>query len=328
MKYFERLLLVWLCASSALALYWVDLFGEETFDPFVWGELAIKPVIAITMFCIGWLLPRKEIDEVARRWPTVLGGTAVQYLSMPLLALLICILFGIEGDLRLGVLMAGCVPGAMASNVLTLFSKGNVSYSVGLTTSATLLSPIIVPVALLMLNSFTDDLPLGKMAVTLLWTVVGPVLAGHLVGRSLPQYEHIAKVVGSLVANVAILWIIAVIVGLTRDRIAAASIGLILPLLLLNLLGYAAGYCGAKLMKLPNSMRRALTLEVGLQNAGLGAMLTLRVLENETAAIPTAIYMFGCMLTGTILATFWSMQDPSDESDEVTAAQVVTEGQE
>ncbi|MGY8769249.1 MAG: bile acid:sodium symporter family protein [Pirellulales bacterium] len=328
MKYFERLLLVWLCASSALALYWVELFGEATFDPFVWGKPALNYVVMVTMFCIGWLLPRKEIDEVARRWPTVLGGTVVQYLSMPLLALLVCILFGIEGDLRLGILMAGCVPGAMASNVLTLFSKGNVSYSVGLTTSATLLSPLIVPVALGLLSSFTGELPLSKMSVTLLWTVVGPVLAGHLVGRSLPRYEHVAKVVGSLVANLAILWIIAVIVGLTRDKIAAASVGLILPLLLMNLLGYAAGYSGGKVMKLPNSMRRALTLEVGLQNAGLGTMLTLTVLNNEEAAIPTALYMFGCMLTGTILATFWSMKDPSDETDEVTAAQVATEGQE
>jgi BASS family bile acid:Na+ symporter len=86
-------------------------------------------------------------------------------------------------------------------------------------------------------------------------------------------------------------------------------------LLLINLLGYAAGYFGGGRLKLKQSMRRALTLEVGMQNAGLGTVLVLGLFKDQPAvAIPTAVYTFGCMLTGTLLAQWWSRHPPSDDS--------------
>ena len=81
----QRLLLVWLILLGLLAWFWPrELLGG--FDPFLASRPALNPLFAVTMLAIGSLLPRDEIRQVARRWPTVLGGTAVQYLSMPLLA--------------------------------------------------------------------------------------------------------------------------------------------------------------------------------------------------------------------------------------------------
>ena len=60
-------------------------------------------------------------------------------------------------------------------------------------------------------------------------------------------------------------------------------------------------------MKLPDTMRRALTLEIGMQNAGLGAVLARQLFESrEAIAIAPAMYTFGCMLTGTLLAGIWA----------------------
>ena len=145
----ERLLLLWLVLLSYVAYRWPDLHGWSpevaAFDPFQQSKPLLKPMFAVAMLAIGSLLPAEEVRRVLRRWPTVLGGTAIQFLSMPLLAYGVGRLLGFQGPTMIGIVMVGCVPGAMASNVLTLMARGNVSYSVSLTTSATILSPLVVP---------------------------------------------------------------------------------------------------------------------------------------------------------------------------------------
>jgi BASS family bile acid:Na+ symporter len=302
----ERLLVVWLVLLSLLAFWWPSLVSTE-FDPFVATASSLKWIIAVTMLAIGSLLPRDEIRQVLQRWPTVLGGTAVQYLSMPLLAYCVGRAMGFEGAMLTGIIMVGCVPGAMASNVLTLAAGANVSYSVSLTTSATLLSPLMVPLALMLTLGQWRTFSAVDMGTTLLWTVVLPVVIGHLLSRFAPKWERLAKSVGSIVANLTILWIIAVVAALNRERLGQLHVTLLAALLAINLGGYLAGYGGGRLMRLPEAMRRALTLEVGMQNAGLGTFLVLEVFSGEPeAAIPTAIYTFGCMLTGTVLARYWA----------------------
>ena len=101
------------------------------------------------------------------------------------------------------------------------------------------------------------------------------------------------------------------VVGLNRERLSHASLAVISALLVLNLLGYAAGFSAGPLLRLTHPMRRALTLEVGMQNAGLGTALTLQLFPgHEAAAIPPALYTFGCMVTGTLLAHYWSSRRP------------------
>ena len=135
----QRFLLPLLVLTSLLAYFWpagwIDPFSKEI------SSYYLDWLIVVTMFSIGLMLPRDELDQVARRWKTVLGGVLVQYATMPLLALGCGLLFQLEGDYLLGMVLVGCVPGAMASNVLTINARGNASYSVSLTTVATLLSP-------------------------------------------------------------------------------------------------------------------------------------------------------------------------------------------
>ncbi|MCP3884775.1 MAG: hypothetical protein GY700_04745, partial [Propionibacteriaceae bacterium] len=158
----------------------------------------------MTMLAIGSLLPRDEVRQVIRRWPTVLGGTAVQYASMPLLAYGLGRLFGLEDAWLYGIVMVGCVPGAMASNVLTLVARGNISYSVSLTTSATLLSPLVVPFALWLALRERIDFPAAKVSWNLCWMVVFPVITGHLLSRYSTSWEKASRGVAAIVANLTI----------------------------------------------------------------------------------------------------------------------------
>jgi BASS family bile acid:Na+ symporter len=324
-----RYLLVWLSLSSLLAYVWPRVLPLAP-DPFVWGKSTLSYAITATMFAIGWMLPTDEVNLVARRWPTVLGGTATQYTAMPLLALAFGRLFQLDTEGMLGLLMVGCVPGAMASNVLTLNARGNTSYSVALTTSATLLSPLMVPLALSLALADMPQVTLDGwgMARGLLLTIVVPVVTGHLLGRRFPAWEPIARRIGSAIANLVILWIIAVVVGMNRDRLPQLTPYLFLALLGVNLFGYAAGYGSGLLMHLPAAMRRALTLEVGMQNAGLGAFLATEFFpQYPSAAIPPALYTFGCMFTGTVLASMWArsaivapLPHPTGESTDTRSA--------
>lgn len=317
----QRFLLLWLTLLSLVAFSWPTIFENlsldiRSFDPFVathrFGML--KLLIVVAMFAVGSLLPRDEFRDLRKRWPTVLGGTAIQYTVMPLFAFGAAQLFALSEPATIGLIMVGCVPGAMASNVLTLAARGNVSYSVSLTTSATLLSPLVVPFVLSWLLGERIEIdPLAEFQKLML-LVVGPVLAGHFACRFSDRVQRAMKSAGPILANTAILWIIATVVGLNRDRLGDITPRVLGALLAVNLLGYTAGFFGGRLMRLPTGMKRALTLEVGMQNAGLGTVLVLDLFkDNPAVAIPTAAYTFGCMLTGTLLVQIWSRGDDGEQ---------------
>ncbi len=309
----QRFLLIWLVLSSAVAFLWPQL--GLTFDPFLAaGGTGIRCLIVVVMFCIGTLLPAKEVDALFRRWPSVILGTSIQYISMPLLAWSMVLWFQPDPETAAGILIVGCVPGAMASNVLTLAAHGNVSYSVSLTTCATLLSPIVVPVILRLTVSDQINYDDNQAIQMLVLTVVLPVIAGHLLRRCAGGMSEQFTTVSGFTANLTILGIISIAVGLRRNELQQIAWTILGILAIINAAGYVAGYfCGAA-VRLPEPMRRALTLEVGMQNAGAGTALAIHLFgEQSSAIIPCILYTFGCMLTGTILATVWHHTTPPQD---------------
>ncbi len=317
----QRFLLGWLILLSLLAYYWPSWNLEV--DPFAVSKPYLGWIITVTMFLIGGLLPRDEIRQVLKSWPTVLGGTLVQYVTMPLAAYSIARIAGWEGEWLLGLILVGSVPGAMASNVLTLMARGNVSYSVSLTTTATLFSPIFVPLILLITlqQSLADPVAIAQTAFRdLLLQVALPVLSGYFLARWSSRAESMLQRIGPPAANLTILWVIATVVNANHARIAELESGVLVRLLLLllaiNVAGYVAGWFGGGAMRLPNAKRRALTLEVGMQNAGLGATLASQWFPDQTiVSLPAALYTFGCMLTGTVLAQWWSRRVIVEEGE-------------
>ncbi|QDT25770.1 Sodium Bile acid symporter family protein [Gimesia panareensis] len=310
----QRFLLLWLILLSGVAVFWDD-FVPFDFHPFHASQPYLGYLITATMFIIGALLPRDEIQEVFQRWPTVLSGTFVQYTLMPGLAYLICLFFRDQPELQIGIVLVGCVPGAMASNVLTLLARGNVSYSVCLTTSATLLSPLVVPLFLYLAVSGTE-IDAKKLAqdsfLQLLTQVFLPVLIGHVLSLKVAAFRRVMQRYGATFANLSILWIIATIISVNATKLQQVFFSLTIALLVINLLGYLGGYLAGAAFELDEAKRRALTLEVGMQNAGLGAVLAGDLFQGrDLIALPPALYMFGCMLTGTILAQIWSRRKPS-----------------
>jgi bile acid:Na+ symporter, BASS family len=310
--------LIGLVVSSGLAAAWphgVSAGLLPSFDPFLWSQPHLGTLISIVMFFVGCLLPPDELRQVARRWPAVVQGTTLQYISMPLLAWLAATLFDLSPSTKIGVIMVGCVPGAMASNVLTLLARGNTSYSVCLTTTSTMLSPIAVPWLLWLMLSTHHRLDVWQVAWQLLLQVVFPVVGGFVLCRLWRPMAFLADRLAPLVTNCAVLWVVAVVVATNRHRLSDMTPMLAVILLGINVLGYVAGWFGGAVMRLDDAMRRALALEIGMQNCALGTVLVLSLFpDHPTAAIPTAAYTFGCVFTGSLLASWWS-QRPLTSSD-------------
>lgn len=311
----ERYLPGWLMLLCVVAFFWPTL-NQGTWDPFVASKGYLKYLIAVTMFFIGSLLPREELLAVFRRWPLVLFGTAVQYCSMPTLAYLWGRAMGLQGPFLIGVLIVGCVPGAMASNVLTLVARGNVSYSVSLTTSATLLSPLVVPFVMWLTVGQFAQFPVVGTGIELFLMVVFPVGLGYTLSQLSAKWQRVCHWLGPIIANLVILWIIAVVVAVNRETLRQLTGPLVGALIGVNVGGYLAGFVAGWAIQLPVTMRRALTLEIGMQNAGLGTTLALLLFPSQPqVAVPCALYTFGCMFTGTLLARVMAAcrlpQDPN-----------------
>lgn len=302
-------LLVALIVSSCVAYFWP---ADVEIDPFRLSSNGLRWLVSLTMLCLGLIVNRAELRELREHPWAVLLGVAVQCTLMPFLGWFVVRLLGLEGPLAQGVILVGCVPGAMASNVLTMTARGNVSYSISLTTVATLLSPLSVPMALSIIGGIaSEDSALNpwQQSQLLLGTVVIPVLAGFAIKELWADAVRWAVNLAPGLASVALLWIIASVVAGNRERLGQIESIMLLALLTINLLGYLGGGIAGRLAGLSDSMRRALALEVGMQNAGLGTFLAAQLFGDDSAAqIPTAAYTFGCMLTGTVLASWWHYQ--------------------
>lgn len=290
-------------------------------DPFLLSAPWLTWLISGTMFCVGCLLPKEEVKLVGRRWPTVLLGTCVQFGSMPLLAWLAGTFLQLPRDQFIGLMMVGCVPGAMASNVITMTAKGNVSYSVGLTTLATIVCPVVTPLALyLTLGKFASAEMLVKASLGLFREVVIPVILGFAMCQRWSRFGEEVRRLATMIANLAILWIIAVVVAKSRTEFHSLTGTLLLALLLVNGLGYAAGYWGGGVIQLDIPMRRALAIEVGMQNAGLGAKVAGDLFPDaKGAGIPCVLFAFLCVFTATLLARWFSSRPIPHTSDDALA---------
>jgi BASS family bile acid:Na+ symporter len=303
----QKTLPVWLVGISYLALQWPQLTRDLGWpDPWLWLHGKVNWLIVVTMVCVGVLLPSRQLHSLKQHGWALVFGVFVQYTAMPLLAWSCGRAAGLPEEYFLGVVLVGCVPGAMASNVLTLNAGGHVGYSISLTTLATLVSPIAVPAGLMLgLGRWQYDPLLTRSALFVTVTVVIPVAFGYVLRKRLtsPTWHALA----STIANVAILLIIASVVAKSRAHIGSLTALLPLTLLAINLAGYAAGYLAATAARLPPDMRRALTLEIGMQNAGLGAALAAHLFpDHPEVAIAPALYSFGCMFTGIILSYVWN----------------------
>lgn len=251
---------------------------------------------AATMFALGVVLEPEELSDTLKE-PKAIGlGVLTQYSVMPLLGFTVALLIPLSPELALGFIVVACAPGAMASNVIVYLAGGAVAYSVSLTTIATFLSPLLTPALVKLLGGVFLSIEFWPMMQTIIYTVLIPLLGGMVLRRLLGNRLEVARQIAPAVAAVAIVIICSYAVAANQERIANLGGLVMLAVILINALGYFAGWGLARLYRFDYRHRLALAVEIGMQNAGLGVALALEHFTPETA-LPGALFAVWCILT-------------------------------
>lgn len=301
--------------SKTFAL-WVLLFAFLAFvSPEAFLEIRgyIPYLLGIVMFGMGITLTFNDFSEVVKHPKSVIVGVVGQFVIMPAIAFALAKVFALPTDLAIGVILVGACPGGTSSNVMTYLAKGNTALSVACTTISTLLAPLLTPIIFYVLASQWIDIDASAMFASVLKMVLFPIFLG-LVIRALfkKQMAQISQTM-PLVSVIAIVLILAAVVAGSKDKIIDSGLLIFGVVVLHNCLGYFIGFLAAKALRLNNYDSKAIAIEVGMQNSGLGAALATAHF-NPIAAVPSAVFSFWHNVSGPILANYFStLKNQHDE---------------
>lgn len=274
-------------------------------DPFLIFGGYITILLGIVMFGMGLTLKAVDFKLILTNPVPVIIGVCAQYVIMPLTAFLIAYIMNLPAELAAGLVLLGSVPGGTASNVMVYLAKGNVPLSITMTSFSTLLAPIATPIVLLMLAG--KWMPVDPMAMftSIIQVIIFPIILGIVIRKFAPRVVEKSINVIPLISVVAIIIIVSAVVAGNVDSIASAGFIIFIAVVLHNAFGLLFGYLTALVLGLDESNRRAISIEVGMQNSGLGVALATAHF-GPLAALPSVIGSVWHNISGPILATYWS----------------------
>ena len=267
----------------------------------------INPLLGVIMFGMGLTLKAEDFKVVFSRPKDVLVGCLAQFTVMPLLAFALTKIFRLEPALAIGVILVGCCPGGTASNVITYLAKGDLALSVGMTAVSTLLAPVLTPLLVWLLAGETVDVDVVGMLLSILWVVILPIALGLLVKRFWPRTTEQASAYLPALSTLAICVIVLIVIAANANKLLDGGLVILLVVVLHNVCGLAAGYLIGTLLRLTPAKRRAISVEVGMQNSGLASSLaTLHFAAYPLATIPGALFSVWHNISGAIVAKLYS----------------------
>ncbi len=281
-------------------------------DPFLMFGSYITILLGIVMFGMGLTLKAVDFKLILTNPLPVIIGVCAQYIIMPLSAFLIAYIMNLPSELAAGLVLLGSVPGGTASNVMVYLAKGNVPLSITMTSFSTLLAPIATPLILLLLAG--KWMPVDPMAMftSIIQVIILPIILGIIVRKFAPRIVEKSMNVIPLISVVAIMIIVSAVVAGNVASIASAGFIVFTAVALHNAFGLLFGYLTALVLGLDESNRRAISIEVGMQNSGLGVALATAHF-GPFAALPSVLGAVWHNISGPILATYWSKKPESVE---------------
>lgn len=289
-------------ASALLALAFPEVLGHLKTS-------LINPLLGVIMFGMGLTLRPEDFRVVFSRPKDVIVGCLAQFTVMPLLAFALSRVFSLNEALTVGVVLVGCCPGGTASNVITYLARGDLALSVGMTATSTLLAPVLTPLLVWLLVGETVDVNVAGMLLSILWVVILPIALGLLVKRLWPRTTERATAYLPALSSVAICLIVMIVIAANAGKLLSGGWIIVLVVMLHNILGLAVGYLIGVLLKMTPAKRKAISVEVGMQNSGLASSLaTLHFAAYPMATIPGAVFSVWHNISGAIVARIYSRE--------------------
>jgi BASS family bile acid:Na+ symporter len=257
----------------------------------------------VVMFGMGLTMKLSDFGVVFSRPKDIIIGCSAQFIIMPLLAFALGKTFGLERSLLVGVMLVGTCPGGTASNVITYLSKGDVSLSVGMTSVNTLLSPLLTPALTYLFLRTSVHVDVKAMIFSIIQVVAVPIGLGILINKLMPKVCEKIKDILPCISVTAICLIIAAVVSHNSEKILSTGAVIFAVVILHNLLGYVCGYLVGVLFKMDISRKKAVAIEIGMQNSGLATTLAGSAFPDlSMATVPGAIFSVWHNISGAVLA--------------------------
>ncbi len=269
-------------------------------------------ILGIIMLTMGMTLKNEDFRVLVSRPLDMAVGSLAQFVLMPLIAWSLVKVLGLPRAVGVGLILVGSCPGGVSSNIMSFLCKGDVAFSVGLTTVSTLLAPLTTPFLMLVLAGESVDIDAIGMFKSILIVTLMPVAGGFLLNSAFGGREVWRKIVkvmpGFAVAGLAC--IVGGVVSAHGAKFAQSGLLIFVAVFLHNALGYVFGYVAGVVARFNKAKRRTVSIEVGMQNAGLATVLAARHFPlMPEAAIASAVSCVWHSVSGALLAGLFNAAD-------------------
>ncbi len=269
----------------------------------------IKPFLQLIMLGMGTTMAFGDFVEIFKSPKKVLIGFVLQFSIMPLLGFSLTKLFDFPAEIAAGVVLIGCSPSGLASNVMSLLAKANVALSITITTLATLFAPVLTPFLMKTLGGGLIEVDFLKMLWDMAQLVLLPIFVGLALNFLLPNVVKRIQKILPLFSMIGIAYIILVVTASGANSLKSVGWILLLVVTIHNIMGYILGYGAAKALKMNEADARAVSFEIGMQNGGLASALANEMGKIATVGLAPAIFGPMMNVTGSVLANFWSKKE-------------------
>lgn len=304
MKHLLRRSAFTLCVAIAAIL--ALLFPDQILEVGNFStKILIIPLLMLIMFGMGTTMSIADFKGVIKMPRGVLIGVICQFSIMPLIGFSLAKLSNFPPEIAAGIILVGCSPSGLASNVMAYIAGANVALSVTLTAVATLLAPILTPFLMQLLADAYVPIDFFSMMGSIAKIVIFPILAGlilnHFFGKGIARIKGVFP----LISMFGIVVIIAIITAAGRDALLDIGLLLILVVMAHNVLGFVLGYSLSRLLGLDQASSRTVAFEVGMQNSGLASGIALEMGRLATMGLAPAVFGPWMNISGSALAAFW-----------------------
>lgn len=318
-----RLFAFWTVAGTLLAWFAPPLFLwviDGSFAPF--GQPLVSVMLGIIMLGMGLTLTLEDFRRVVHLPRAVMAGVALQFTVMPMAGFAVASILGLENGLAVGLVLVACCPGGTASNVVAYLARANVALSVTMTMASTLMAVIATPLLTGWLAGVFVEIDRWALFRSMVAVVLVPVVLGVALRALLPGARRRIEPVAPLVSILFVVLIVGAIVARSKDLISEHAGALLLALFLLHATGFALGYLITRLLRFDEDVARTVSIEVGMQNSGLGSTLAaapsfaaqfVTPMQAALAPVPSAISAVYHVVIGSLLASFWRRRSEKEE---------------
>ena len=306
-----------LAANASLFIIAIALLTFFVPELFEWVRGTTQTVIlGIIMLTMGLTLTTQDFRILAKRPFDILVGACAQFFIMPCVAYLLVHVFRLEPALALGILLVGCCPGGVSSNIMSYLCHGDVAFSVGMTCVSTLLAPVMTPLLMQLTAGEIIEIDAIGMFLNILIVTIIPVSLGCFLNYTFSK-RKVFPTIQSLMPGLSVICLACIVGGVVstaHDDLVSRGLMLFVWTFAVvfchNSLGYLFGWLSGKLAKFSTAKKRTISIEVGMQNAGLATVLAGNFFAAQPLAVlPCAISCAWHSISGTILAGLFQKYD-------------------